>query len=57
MFRPVGLATSSLVKIRNEQHATAMLRYAWLQSGRQETAQEGLQEAFPRYFVKRTYGH
>jgi RNA polymerase sigma-70 factor (ECF subfamily) len=40
-----------------EQHATSMLRFAWRQSGRQETAQEGLQEAFLRYFVERTYGH
>ena len=40
-----------------EQHAAALLRYAWRQSGRQETAQESLQEAFLRYFVERTYGH
>jgi RNA polymerase sigma-70 factor (ECF subfamily) len=39
-----------------EQYAAALLRFGWCQCGSQETAQEGLQETFLRFFVERTYG-
>jgi RNA polymerase sigma-70 factor (ECF subfamily) len=39
-----------------EQHATPLLRYARCKAGSEETAREGLQEAFLRYFIERSYG-
>jgi RNA polymerase sigma-70 factor (ECF subfamily) len=38
------------------QHATALLRYARSIIGNDETAREGLQETFLRYFIERSYG-
>jgi RNA polymerase sigma-70 factor (ECF subfamily) len=45
------------VAVLYEEHAAAMLRFAWRLSGRQDTAQEALQEAYLRFFVERSYGH
>jgi RNA polymerase sigma-70 factor (ECF subfamily) len=39
-----------------ELHATVLLRYARCKAGSEETAREGLQEAFLRYFIERSYG-
>jgi len=39
-----------------ELHATGLLRYARSKTGSEETAREGLQEAFLRYFIERSYG-
>jgi RNA polymerase sigma-70 factor (ECF subfamily) len=37
-------------------HAAALFRYACRKAGSDETAREGLQETFLRYFVERSYG-
>jgi RNA polymerase sigma-70 factor (ECF subfamily) len=39
-----------------EQHANGLLRYARGKTGSADVAQEGLQEAFLRYFIARSYG-
>src|SRR5947207_314348 len=54
--RTVGEGVEGEVVLLYQQHAAALLRYACCQSGSQETAQEGLQEAFLRFFVERRYG-
>jgi RNA polymerase sigma-70 factor (ECF subfamily) len=40
----------------HHEHAAALLRYAWGTIGNEETAREGVQETFLRYFIERSYG-
>src|SRR5262249_8673668 len=39
-----------------EEHSAALLRLAPATAGNEESAREGVQEAFMRYFIERTYG-
>ena len=39
-----------------EDHSGALLRFARASAGNDESAREGVQEAFMRYFIERSYG-
>lgn len=52
----ISFSIQSEVATLYEQHSRGLLRYARGKTGSTEVAQEGLQEAFLRYFIARSYG-